>query len=240
MKAVWLIIPTYNEKENIASLIKAIFSLQLKNLSICVVDDNSPDGTGQIEDELASKTKNLMVLHRPHKMGVASAYLAGFKLALDKGADVIIQIDADFSHNPVDIPRLIDACDKADIVIGSRYVKGGGQEGWSWSRRQISAWGNVYACLILGIKVKDITAGFVAYNRRVLEDKIMNTSNSKGFNFQSEMKAKAIWRGYSIIEVPIIFRERRAGKSKLSLTILFESLFGIIRLRLKKNELVKK
>ncbi len=240
MKATWVIIPTYNEKENIASLIKAIFSLQIENLNICLIDDNSPDGTGQIEDELASKTKNLVVLHRPDKMGVASAYLAGFKVALDNGADVIIQIDADFSHNPDDLPRLMAATDDADIVIGSRYVKGGDQEGWSWYRRQISAWGNVYACLILGIKVKDITAGFVAYNKRVLEDKIMNASNSRGFNFQSEMKAKAIWRGYSIIEIPIIFRERRAGKSKFSLAIFVESLFSIISLRLKKNDLVKK
>jgi len=228
-----VVIPTYNEKENIVRLLTQIHEI-MPDISCLVVDDNSPDGTGDIVKELASQDKRIMLLQRAGKMGLASAYKEGFKRCLELGFDVICQMDSDFSHQPKFLPCLIGGLDDADVVLGSRYVKGGATVDWGLKRKFLSRGGNLYARLILGVKIKDLTGGFKAFKRQVLEAIGLDSIKSEGYAFQMEMTYRAIRLGFKVIEVPIVFPDRKAGKSKLSSSIFWESLFMPWRLRFAK------
>jgi len=231
---IYLIIPTYNEKNNIKQLIPKIFDLGIKELYILVVDDNSPDGTGDLVEQLKEQHQNLEVLHRQQKSGLGKAYVAGFEIALAKGADLIIQMDADLSHEPKYIPDFLEAITNYDLVLGSRYIKGGGVRKWNIFRRLISRFGNIYARLVLGMPFKDLTGGFKCYRRQTIEAINFKDLSSVGYNFQIETTYKVYQSGYKIIEVPIIFTEREEGKSKFNLKIILESFWQVLALRLKK------
>jgi dolichol-phosphate mannosyltransferase len=232
MKKV-VVIPTYNEKENIVALLKEIHEI-MPDMSCLVVDDNSPDGTGKIVDEIAKEDKRVMLLPRAQKMGLASAYKDGFKRCLELGFDVICQMDSDFSHQPKFLPSLIDGLETADVVLGSRYTKGGGTVDWGFKRKVLSKGGNLYARIILGVKIKDLTGGFKAFKRQVLEVIGLDTIRSEGYAFQMEVTYRASRHGFRVIEVPIVFPDRKAGKSKLSSSIFWESLFMPWKLRFSK------
>jgi dolichol-phosphate mannosyltransferase len=232
MKKV-VVIPTYNEKENIVALLKEIHEI-IPDISCLVVDDNSPDGTGKIVDEIAKEDKRVMLLPRAQKMGLASAYKDGFKRCLELGFDVICQMDSDFSHQPRFLPSLIAGLETADVVLGSRYTKGGGTVDWGLKRKVLSKGGNLYARIILGVRIKDLTGGFKAFKRQVLEVIGLDSIKSEGYAFQMEVTYRAIRHGFKVIEVPIIFPDRKAGKSKLSSSIFWESLFMPWRLRFSK------
>jgi len=232
MKKV-VVIPTYNEKENIVALLKEIHEI-IPDMSCLVVDDNSPDGTGKIVDEIAKEDKRVMLLPRDQKMGLASAYKDGFKRCLELGFDVICQMDSDFSHQPRFLPSLIAGLETADVVLGSRYTKGGGTVDWGLKRKVLSKGGNLYARIILGVRIKDLTGGFKAFKRQVLEVIGLDSIKSEGYAFQMEVTYRAIRHGFKVIEVPIIFPDRKAGKSKLSSSIFWESLFMPWRLRFSK------
>jgi dolichol-phosphate mannosyltransferase len=233
---VWLILPTYNEADNLEPLVRAVVS-QLESTglphTVLVVDDDSPDGTGKIADRLAADIERVRVLHRAHKQGLGRAYLAGFELALDAGADLIMEMDADFSHDPADVPRLIAAADAADLVLGSRYVPGGGITNWGLARRLVSRGGCAYARLVLGIPVRDLTGGFKCFNRRVLEALDLTGVHANGYGFQIELTYKAVRAGFTVTEVPIVFRERREGASKMTMPIALEAVWKVIALRLR-------
>lgn len=236
-----IIIPTYNERENLPKIVAAIFKLAIENLSILVVDDNSPDGTSEIADALAAKysssaearlAASLRVIHRPGKLGLGSAYVAGFKKALQAGADLIFEMDADFSHNPADIPRLLGAAQAgADVVIGSRRVTGGNVTGWNWRRNLQSLAAMTLARLILNLKTRDITAGFRCYRRRVLESINLDDIKSNGYAFQEEMIYLAEKKKFKISEVPVTFVDRQAGKSKLGIRDIWEFFITVFRLK---------
>ena len=234
MNKTTIVIPTYNEKENITKLIPQLFALNLEHLHILIVDDNSPDGTGKQVLEMSKQYPNLHLLHREKKEGLGPAYLAGFRWALEHGAERIMEMDADFSHNPKYVPQLIAASQDADLVLGSRYVPGGGVENWNLVRRMISRFGNVYARIILGLRVRDLTGGFKCYRRATLESLDLSSVSSLGYNFQIETTYKAIQNGAKIKEIPIIFTERQIGKSKFSIKIILESFFQVLVLRFKK------
>src|SRR3954463_9204092 len=201
--------------------------------TILIVDDASPDGTGQIADRLAGEHEEVRVLHRPAKDGLGRAYLAGFQAALDGGADLILQMDCDFSHDPADVPRLMEAASSADVVLGSRYVAGGGVENWALRRRVQSRGGCAYARLILGIPVRDLTGGFKCWNRRALEALDFDGVDAHGYGFQIEMTYRAVRAGLSVTEVPIVFRERREGQSKMTAWITLEAVWMVPALRLR-------
>jgi dolichol-phosphate mannosyltransferase len=226
-----IVIPTYNERENIGELITEI--LENSRFRVLVVDDNSPDGTGELVASLAAEEPRVGLLGRPGKLGLGTAYLAGFRRALAEGAEYIFEMDADFSHDPCYLPRLLEAAETGyDLVIGSRYTAGGGTCDWGFVRQFISRGGNLYAGLILGLRVADATAGFRCYRRKVLESLDLNAVRSNGYSFQIEMTYRAIQAGFRIGEVPIIFPDRRVGKSKMSRRIVVEALINVWKLRL--------
>jgi len=228
---ILVIIPTYNEKENIKELISRVLS-QNENINILIIDDNSPDGTGEIVDEIAKNNNRVEVIHRPGKMGLGSAYIQGFKKALLNGADVIFEMDADFSHNPDDIPKLLEKTNEYDVVIGSRYINGISVVNWPLKRLVISMGASLYTRLITGMKIKDCTAGFKCFKRKVLESINLDKIKSNGYSFQIEMNYRALEKGFKIGEVPIIFIDRHTGTSKMSKKIIWEAIFIVWRLRI--------
>ncbi|MBU1148724.1 polyprenol monophosphomannose synthase [Patescibacteria group bacterium] len=230
----FIVLPTYNEKNNIREIISQIFDLSIPDLNILVVDDNSPDGTGQLVDQLRQTEPRIHVLHRAKKEGLGPAYLAGFAYALEQGADYIMEMDSDGSHHPKYIPAMREAAKSFDLVLGSRYVKGGGVSNWAWSRRLISKFGNYYARLILNSPIKDMTGGFKCFNRRVLEELDLANVESLGYNFQIELTYKALKKGFTIKEIPIVFTERKGGTSKFNPGIVLESFVKVFQLRFKK------
>jgi dolichol-phosphate mannosyltransferase len=238
LPGVWLILPTYDEAENLEALVEAALE-QLASTglvhTVLVVDDNSPDGTGVIADRLSSQHAAVEVLHRPAKEGLGRAYLAGFDRALSAGADLVMQMDSDFSHDPADLPRLIAAAGAADVVLGSRYVPGGGVTNWALRRRILSRGGCAYARLILGVPVRDLTGGFKCWNRRALEDLDLEGVDTHGYGFQIEMSYRATKAGFTITEVPILFRERREGQSKMDTRITLEAVWKVPALRLRRR-----
>jgi dolichol-phosphate mannosyltransferase len=235
MSGVWLILPTYNEAENIERIVAAALpQLAATGLEhrILVVDDGSPDGTGRIADRLAAENPAAVeVLHRTSKEGIGPAYLAGFRHALAGGADLLMEMDSDFSHDPVDIPRLVAAAGGADLVLGSRYVPGGGVTDWGLLRRLISRGGSLYARLLLGIPVNDLTGGFKCFRRSVLETLDLSGVGTDGYGFQIEVTYRAVKAGFRVEEVPIVFRDRRAGTSKMSAKIAVEAFWKVPLLR---------
>jgi len=232
---IYIIIPTYNEKDNIEKLIELIFGLNIPHLFVLVVDDNSPDKTGNIVEGLKSQYNNLDILHRKKKSGIGPAYIAGFRWVLQKGADLIFEMDADLSHNPKHIPEFLQNIEQYDVVLGSRHVPGGGIENWSMFRKLISRFGNIYARTILSLPFQDITGGFKCYRRKVLEDIDLDSLSSVGYNFQIETTYVAYRRGFRIKEIPIIFTDRILGKSKFDKKIIFEAFWKVLLLRFQKK-----
>jgi dolichol-phosphate mannosyltransferase len=225
-------LPTYNERENLERMVDALENVLGAGDMVLVIDDNSPDGTGQIADRLAAERRGVQVLHRMRKEGLGPAYLDGFRRALDLGADLIFEMDCDFSHDPADVPRLAAAAKEADLVIGSRYVEGGGTRNWGAMRRFISRGGSLYAQLLLGVDVRDLTGGFKCYRRRVLEAIDLDAINSKGYAFQIETTYRALRRGFRVVEIPIVFVDRQVGGSKMSKAIVLEAVWKVPALRL--------
>jgi dolichol-phosphate mannosyltransferase len=234
--SAWLILPTYNEAQNLEPMVNAVLPQVAHGgatPTVLIVDDASPDGTGRIADRIAAELPDVRVLHRPSKDGLGRAYLAGFQAALDGGADLILQMDCDFSHDPEDVPRLMEAAGSADVVLGSRYVRGGGVENWALRRRVQSRGGCAYARLILGIPVRDLTGGFKCWNRHALEALDFDGVDAHGYGFQIEMTYRAVRAGLSVTEVPIVFRERREGQSKMTAWITLEAVWMVPALRLR-------
>lgn len=232
-----VIIPTYNEKENVERMIRKVFSLA-HPFHMLIVDDGSPDGTAAIVKDLQSEfPERLFILERSGKLGLGTAYIAGFKWALERSYGFIFEMDCDFSHNPDDLLRLYEACNtnRGDVAVGSRYVKGGGVENWPWHRLMVSSGAGVYVNMILGLGVKDATAGFVCYKREVLHKMNLDAIRFIGYAFQIEMKYTAKKLGFRIIEVPIRFADRQFGTSKMSMGIFREAFIGVIQMRLRKN-----
>lgn len=226
-----VIVPTYNERANLTTLLPAI--LRDPRLHVLVVDDNSPDGTSQLVEEMTDTYPGrLFLLTRPEKRGLGTAYLAGFRWALDRDYDLICEMDADYSHDPAMLPRLVAAAQDADLVLGSRYVRGGGTSDWSALRRLVSRLGSLYARLILGLPYQDLTGGFKCFRRRVLESLDLDEIRSTGYAFQIELTYRAHRAGFRITEIPIVFAERRAGTSKMSFDIMLEALVRVWQLRL--------
>jgi dolichol-phosphate mannosyltransferase len=230
---VWLVIPTYNESANVEAIVEAAREVLPPSRRVLIVDDASPDGTGRIADRLAEAHDDVAVMHRPGKAGLGPAYVAGFNEALDGGAELIAQMDADFSHDPYDLPRLLEAAEDADLVLGSRYVEGGGVTDWGATRRAVSRWGSAYARATLGIDVNDLTGGFKVYRRRVLESIDLASLASLGYAFQVETTFRAIQAGFRVVEVPIVFRDRRVGESKMTGGIVLEAAWRVPVMRLR-------
>src|SRR5689334_6865947 len=227
----WLVLPTYNEAENLEPLVAAALANLPESARVLVVDDNSPDGTGELADRLAAAEPRIEVLHRAEKEGLGPAYIAGFRHALAAGAGRILEMDSDFSHDPADLPRLLAATEEADVAIGSRYVSGGGVENWSRLRQAISRGGSTYARAVLGLPIRDLTGGFKCFRREVLEAIDLDAIASRGYAFQVEMTYRAIGLGFTVTEVPIVFRERRAGASKMSRSIVLEAAWMVPKMR---------
>jgi dolichol-phosphate mannosyltransferase len=233
-KKTFVVIPTYNERDNLVTIVEQILALNLSNLCIIIVDDNSPDGTGGVADELSHKHSNLHVIHRPAKIGLGPAYVDGFKYALDQAADYIFEIDADLSHDPRLIPTFLESIEHYDLILGSRYIDKGGINNWNIVRRFVSWGGNLFSRLILSVPIKDMTGGFKCYRRKVLESIDINNLNSMGYVFQIETTYKAYNAGFKIKELPIIFTERREGESKFNVGIFVGAFFKVLMLRFKK------
>jgi dolichol-phosphate mannosyltransferase len=227
----WLVLPTYNEADNIGPFVGAVLGHLPGSSHVLIVDDNSPDGTGDIADALAAENDRVSVLHRPHKEGLGPAYIAGFRSALARGAGLILEMDSDFSHEPAYLPRLLEGSERADLVIGSRYVPGGGVGDWGSVRRAISRGGSSYARLILGVGVGDLTGGFKCFRREVLEAIDLDLIRSRGYAFQIELTYRAIQQGFRVLEVPIVFRDRRVGDSKMDRSIIAEAIWRVPLLR---------
>lgn len=228
-------LPTYNERENLERMVRAldaVFAGHRLDARVLVVDDGSPDGTGEIADRLADDLPWVWVLHRPAKEGLGPAYLAGFREALARGAELVAEMDCDFSHDPADLPRLVAACDEADLALGSRYVRGGGVRNWGLVRRAISRGGSFYAQLLLGLVVRDLTGGFKCYRRGVLERIDLDAITSRGYAFQIETTYRAIRAGFRVAEVPITFVDRLEGGSKMTRSIVLEAIWKVPALRL--------
>ena len=223
-------LPTYNERENLERMVRTLHEL---GVSVLVIDDDSPDGTGQLADRLAKELERVEVLHRPRKEGLGPAYLAGFKRALADGAELILEMDCDFSHDPADVPRLIAATGDADLALGSRYVEGGSVGNWGLVRRAVSSGGSLYARILLGVSVRDLTGGFKCYRRAVLEAIDLDAISSKGYAFQIETTYRALRAGFRVVEVPIRFVDREEGGSKMSKGIVLEAIWKVPALRLK-------
>lgn len=232
MSGAWVVVPTYNEAENLEPFVRALLAAA-PDVNVLVVDDNSPDGTGRMADGLAAELRPVEVLHRPGKEGLGRAYLAGFADVLGRGAQLVLEMDADFSHSPADVPRLIAAAERADVVLGSRYVHGGGVEDWGLVRRLLSRGGSLYARLVLGVRVRDLTGGFKCFRRRVLEELDLDAVIADGYGFQIELTYRALKAGFRVEEVPIVFRDRRAGSSKMNVRIAAEAIWKVPALRLR-------
>jgi len=234
----WLILPTYNEAVNIEPFVRAVLP-ELASASadhrILIVDDNSPDGTGRIADGLAAELDAVEVLHRQDKQGLGVAYIAGFRHALANDADLVLEMDSDFSHSPGDVPRLVHAAGEADVVLGSRYVAGGGVSDWGLLRRVLSRGGSWYARLVLRVKVHDLTGGFKCFRREVLERLDLDSIHAEGYGFQIEVTYRAIRAGFRVKEIPIVFRERQAGLSKMTARIAVEAVWKVPALRLRSG-----
>jgi dolichol-phosphate mannosyltransferase len=228
---VWVVLPTYNEATSIERLVAAARAKLPASAQILIVDDNSPDGTGEIAARLAEEDGAIHFLHRPLKEGLGPAYIAGFREALAGGAGLIVEMDADFSHDPAYLPRLLDAADRADLAIGSRYVPGGGVSDWGRVRRAISRGGSTYARFVLGVGVHDLTGGFKCFRREVLEAIDLGAIRARGYAFQVEVTYRAIELGFDVVEVPIVFRDREAGSSKMSRSIVLEAIWRVPMLR---------
>ncbi len=231
-----VIIPTYNEIENIEKMIHTVFSLP-REFELLIVDDGSPDGTAAKVKELQKTyTAKLHIEERKGKLGLGTAYIHGFKWALARNYDYIFEMDCDFSHNPADLPRLLEACEKgADVAVGSRYVKGGNVSNWDMKRILLSYFASLYVRMILWIPVKDTTAGFKCYKRRVLESIELDKIKFMGYAFQIEMKYRAVKKGFKIVEVPIMFTDRVLGVSKMSTKIFKEAFIGVVQMRFNKS-----
>jgi len=226
-----IVVPTYNERDNVSAISKRLLDA-LPGADILFVDDNSPDGTGQLLDDMASAQPRIHVLHRAGKLGLGTAYIAGFTWGLERGYDYLFETDADGSHDPKYLQQMLAlAEDGADAVIGSRYVPGGGTENWGLGRQIISRGGGLYARTVLGIDVRDVTAGFICWRRRALEAIDLQTITSNGYSFQIEMKYRAIKRGMRLVETPIVFVDRKVGQSKMSRAIFVEALAKVWALR---------
>lgn len=238
MPGAWLILPTYNEAVNIEPFVRAVLPELAETAPdhrILIVDDNSPDGTGRIADRLASELDAVEVLHRDKKEGLGVAYLAGFRRALASGADLLLEMDSDFSHSPADVPRLIRTAEHADLVLGSRYVPGGGAADWGFLRRALSRGGSLYARVILGVKVHDLTGGFKCFRREVLESLDLDSIHAEGYGFQIELTYRALRAGFRVEEIPIVFREREAGRSKMNARIALEAVWKVPALKLRRG-----
>jgi dolichol-phosphate mannosyltransferase len=234
MPAAWLVLPTYNEAENLERIVRTSVPELAKATDdhhILVVDDGSPDGTGEIADRLAAELAPVEVLHRTAKEGLGRAYLAGFERALASGADLVLEMDSDFSHDPRDLPQLIGASAEADLVLGSRYVPGGGVTDWDLFRRMLSRGGSWYARVVLGVPVRDLTGGFKCFHRRTLEGIDYQDTHADGYGFQIELTYRAIKAGFRVREVPIVFRDRTEGTSKMSPRIAIEAVWKVPALR---------
>ena len=233
--ATWVIIPTYNEAVNLERVVAAscaeLDRVVAGDYRILVVDDGSPDGTGAIADAIASESGRVEVLHRPHKGGLGAAYLAGFARALAAGAERVIEMDADFSHDPRYLPALLSASADADLVLGSRYVDGGGVRDWSPLRKLVSRGGGLYARAVLGVDVADLTGGFKCIRRQVLEAIDLPSVRAQGYVFQIELTYRALLAGFSVREIPIVFADRTAGKSKMSARIALEAVWRVPELK---------
>ena len=225
-----VIIPTYNEKDNIEPLIEAVFS-EAPQVHILVVDDGSPDGTGALVRGKMEKSQQVHLIENSGKGGLGKAYLQGFAWALESGFDACVQMDADFSHRPVDLKKILQALKDHSFVIGSRYISGGGTSNWAWYRKLISLFGSFYSRMILGYPLRDWTGGFNGWNREVLENMGLSEVRSEGYSFQIEMKYRALRKNYSVQEVPILFDERREGASKMSLKIVIEAFYRVWQIR---------
>lgn len=229
-------LPTYNELENLPLMVEAIFAV-VAEVHILVIDDNSPDGTGKLADELASRDARVHVLHREKKQGLGRAYVAGFQWALARDYELIFEMDCDFSHPPRFLPEFLEKAGTCDMVLGSRYIPGGATEDWDWRRRAISKGGNTYARMILGLPYKDLTGGFKCFHRKVLAALPLDEIVSGGYVFQIEMTWRAVLHGFSVGEVPIHFPDRTRGQSKMSGAIVREAIVNVWKLRLAKARL---
>ncbi len=230
----WVCIPTFNERENVRALVQAVRdSLDGAGIDghVLVIDDASPDGTGAIVDEMAVVDSRVHVLHRAGKGGIGPAYIAGFRHCLAQGAARVVEMDCDFSHDPADLPRLIQAADSADLVIGSRYTPGGGVAEWGLVRRGISRGGCLYAQAILGTSIRDLTGGFKCFRREVLESVAIGEVSGQGYGFQIEMTYRTLLQGFHVVEIPITFTDRTAGESKMSRDIVLEAATLVPRIR---------
>jgi dolichol-phosphate mannosyltransferase len=235
----WLVLPTYNEAKNIEAIVvaaSAVLAAAVGDFRILIVDDGSPDGTGEIADRLSAEREQVRVLHRSEKNGIGPAYLAGFAHALEHGADYMMEMDSDFSHDPADLARLLAAVrDGADLALGSRYVPGGGVTDWGLLRRFVSEGGSTYARWMLGLKVKDLTGGFKCFRRQVLEAIHFDSVRSQGYAFQVELTYRAVKAGFRVVEVPIVFKDRELGDSKMSWRIAAEAMWLVPKLRFGKQ-----
>ncbi len=232
----WLILPTYNEAENVGPIVGAAGEVLARaapeGFRILIVDDGSPDGTGELADQLADKHDWVSVLHRTEKAGIGPAYIAGFRHALAHGAGYVMEMDSDFSHDPADLARLLGAVhDGADLALGSRYVDGGGVRNWGLLRRVVSQGGSTYARVVLGLQVKDLTGGFKCFRREVLETISLADVRSRGYAFQVELTYRAVQAGFRVVEVPIVFRDRELGTSKMSWRIAAEAMWLVPLMR---------
>jgi dolichol-phosphate mannosyltransferase len=224
-------LPTYNERENVEAMVGALRGQPVEDLHVLVIDDSSPDGTGAIADGLAAADGQVHLLHRERKEGLGPAYLAGFQRALELGADLVFEMDCDFSHDPDDVPRLVAAAEHADLVLGSRYVPGGGTRNWGLVRRFISRGGSLYAQILLQLGIRDLTGGFKCYRREVLERIDLAAISSLGYAFQIETTYRALRAGFRVVEVPITFVDREVGGSKMSKAIVVEAVWKVPLLR---------
>ena len=231
-------VPTYNERENLPLLVEAVFA-EVPHVEILVIDDNSPDGTGQLADEIASKNPKVHVLHRAGKQGLGRAYIAGFQWALERDYELIFEMDCDFSHQPRFLPEFLKKAEKYDLVLGSRYIPGGGTQDWDWRRRAISKGGNTYARMILGLPFKDLTGGYKCFHRKVLEALPLQEILSNGYVFQIELTWRTVLAGFSVGEVPIQFTDRTRGESKMDSRIVREAVVNVWKLRLGKAQMAR-
>jgi len=234
----WLVLPTYNESENVEALVEAARAKLPASAQVLIVDDGSPDGTGAIADDLAARHDNISVLHRQVKEGLGPAYIAGFRHALAGGAGLVLEMDSDFSHDPAYLPRLLEAAKRADLVLGSRYVPGGGVSDWGPLRKAISRGGSAYAKLVLGVEIEDLTGGFKCFRREVLEAIDLDSIQARGYAFQVEMTYRALRAGFKVVEVPIVFRDRQTGSSKMDRAIVAEAIWRVPLLRFGPHHVV--
>jgi len=230
-KGALVCVPTYNERENLEHILPAIFE-QVPAAHVLVIDDSSPDGTGEIADRLAADDVRIHVLHREAKQGLGRAYIAGFGWALARDYLFVIEFDADFSHDPAYLPEMLERLCEADVVVGSRRVPGGGVENWGVARRLVSSAGSLYSRALLGVHVRDLTGGFNGFRRAALESLDLDAIAASGFAFQIEIKYRAVRSGLNVVEMPIVFRDRAAGTSKMSAAIFAEAMLGVLKLRL--------